>query len=468
MRAIGTVLLILLFLAAIGVAFFALSWDPRQLQINFQQALSQKLAADIHLGEIVLSWEDGPALRSKSFSYRNSEDPELFLEAKKFLAKISLRKSIQSRSFVIEEPLSLDQATIHLPRKNLSEITSSSPTTSQAGSKYDFSRFIRLAVLSSAVKINHALFTFTDKTQNPPFTIKDIEFHGRFDLSDKSLFQFPGTFKWADTIFKLDSGYDAHTHLLKVQVEDEDKQIRFASEILTSNPSLPFRGKLEFHNLPLQEWFPQKNKELPWLTGFINASFQLQGEGTSPSIWWKKLTGKGTFEIQKGAVKRINFIREIFTNLLPIPGFSVLTQPSDLPPLLEQTLKNPDTPFNLLQGRLMIQNEQLRLEATRLTGDGYEIEAEGKIDLAKEAPALASQLNFLQKWQEVLTGQLREMQALEEDDKLMLPFLYQGIWPGVSAEPDLNYIARRLIQRQGEQIDAKGNEKLNDYLEFKK
>jgi len=81
---------------------------------------------------------------------------------------------------------------------------------------------------------------------------------------------------------------------------------------------------------------------------------------------------------------------------------------------------------------------------------------------------MRSKLVLYEELSAFLIKKVKELESLQNaSGRLVIPFVYRGNLPGAKVYPDLNYVASSLIQGRGEELLAKGIDKLTEFLEKK-
>lgn len=242
-----------------------------------------------------------------------------------------------------------------------------------------------------------------------------------------------------------------------------DFEVRFQKDqAILKGEARPLQKPLRFQtNLELQE-LDLATVGGP-LGGVASGNVEVAGVGRSGIEIRKSLQGKGELEIRNGVFRNFNVLNAVLRRITVVPALGealVVSVPANFQPLLNRQ----DTPFELLQSRFVIQEDQLAFREFLLKDRQYLIEAEGTFGFQGEVNFRAK-LILMEEMSQFLVGRVKELAPLRNvKGRLVIPFVYRGTWPGARPRPDLNYLAEKLLVEQGRQLMERGLEALSQHL----
>jgi hypothetical protein len=230
-----------------------------------------------------------------------------------------------------------------------------------------------------------------------------------------------------------------------------------------------FDGALDVRDLDIESLIPAVYKKGEYVTGRLNASSQLSFAGANPDLITRSLKGQGTIEVRDGALKNRNLIKEVFDRLSPVLAITAALG-GELPPELNEMLRDHDTPFQVLQVMYDVQAGIVKVNEFRLTHPDYQLSGRGTYGILDKRVESSLQLFISKSISAYLIKKIREMELIaDRNGQIIIPFRYGGVFPDAAVQPDLGYIGSRLLLSGGaDQLLNRGLEQLSNYLERKK
>ena len=205
----------------------------------------------------------------------------------------------------------------------------------------------------------------------------------------------------------------------------------------------------------------QKGTETEWIpAGRVFGRVELQGSGREWGDLQNSLSGVGRLEIREGAIRNLNLVKAVLARITVVPGLGeVLAQAAPAP--FQPLLNHRDTTFEALEVNFHVQGDQLAVESLILKESQYVIEGSGTVGLAGVFD-LRAKLVLLEEISGFLIQKVGELGYLaNEQGRIVIPFVLRGKWPEVRPEPDLAYLAEKLIVDQGARLMEWGLETLS-------
>ena len=228
-----------------------------------------------------------------------------------------------------------------------------------------------------------------------------------------------------------------------------------------------FRFELKLDGLEIPKIFTavaaSRKSEAPF-TGSLDGIMEIQGAGKNPAEIQKSLLGRGGFDLQNGVILNFNLAHFLLKRitLLPVLG-EILNEL--LPPSFQAALNSPRTSFELIEAHFQVQGGEIQFSSVMLKNPHYLVEGEGKFDLEGNVDFKA-RLILLEDLSGYLIGRVRELRFFANSQgRVVIPFVYRGVWPHARPLPDLGYLAERLLGNQGMNLLEKGLKALNHLTE---
>jgi hypothetical protein len=213
---------------------------------------------------------------------------------------------------------------------------------------------------------------------------------------------------------------------------------------------------------------PEVYKKGEYVTGRLSAQTDLAFNGANPEAIKRSLQGQGMLEIRDGALRNRNVIKEVFDQLSPVLAVTNALG-GELPPEIHEMLKDRDTPFQSLQIKYAAQGGQARVSEFRLMHPNYHLAGQGNYGILDQRVDSSMQLVLSKAVSGYFIKKIHELAYLaDKAGQVMIPFRYSGIFPDASVQPDLPYIASRVLQSGADQLLNRGMERLSKVLGAKK
>ena len=186
--------------------------------------------------------------------------------------------------------------------------------------------------------------------------------------------------------------------------------------------------------------------------GVIQGSVNGNGKGFDQAQLLSNLAAEGSLEVQGGKITDFNLFKFLMEQLSFIPGLEEKLQ-SYLTEKYKSKLEQKDTilqkavsSFKTHEGRLLI-NESL------IEADGVILSTNGEADLEQQTATLNLAVLFEKELSASMTESVPELSGLlDEQGRITFPFkTYQGPLTKIQLYPDLEYVAKRLIQTKGKE-----------------
>ena len=118
-----------------------------------------------------------------------------------------------------------------------------------------------------------------------------------------------------------------------------------------------------------------------------------------------------------------------------------------MPRAFQAALNDSSTPFEFLGAEFTIQGDEVNFSSLVLKNSQYLIEGDGTVDFQHNVN-FEAQLILLEDVSRFLMGRVKELSLLTNPQgRVVIPFVYRGLWPAVRPRPDFGYLAERLVQQ---------------------
>jgi len=483
----------------LGVAgYFAVrNFDANMFRTEFEKVLTQQTGFRVELGAIKLEWKPQPKLQVAGLKIYHPQSLEKILQSDQVRIDADLT-SIWQKHF------SMSQVVIQSPeiflKRNRDGVwnwqTAQTPTTSVPASAPLLSQVsliptaeasegtgsLSLKNLGSVTQgwefgvgkilVRDATIHFTDETVEPAYRleIEKMEVEVRQPSAQKPFHFTAGAtvFNSAKRNLEAEGDLDLVSRSLDLQLRYGPDKVEFKGRLTVVNTLPHFDGTLEVRDLDMESVIPAVYKKGDYVTGRLSAKAQLSFDGANPDKLKQSLKGQGTIEIREGALRNRNLIKEVFDRLSPVLAVTNALG-GELPPELNEMLKDRDTPFQSLQVVCGVQSGMVKVSEFRLMHPNYQLSGQGAYGILDKRVDGSLQLLLSQSISAYLMKKIREMELIaDRNGQVMIPFRYSGIFPDASVQPDLGYIGSRLLQGGTDQLLNRGLEQLSKYLERKK
>ena len=490
---------ILIFLLILGVAgFLAIrNFDPNRFRAEFEKYLTQQTGFRVELGDIKLGWRPQPQLQVGSLKFYHPVSHEKILQSDQLRMDMDLtsilRKRFSMSQIVIQSPvifLKRDRGGVwnwQAVKGPMTPLPSAAPMLSQVS-------FIPTAEASEGagnssakdlsgitqgwefgigkILVRDATVHFVDETADPAFKLEFEKLNAEVrQKAPAEPFHFTAEGAVLGSAKKnLDADGD-----LDLAAQSLDFELRYGLEkaklkghlkLIRAMPH--FEGTLAVRDLDMESVIPEVYKHGNYVAGRLSADANLSFEGANPEQITRSLAGQGTLEIKEGALKNRNLIKEVFDRLSSVVAVTSALG-GELPPQINEMLKDSDTPFQSLNVAYAVQSGIFRVSELRLIHPNYQLSGQGSYGILEKRVEGAMQLVLSKAVSDYLSKKIRELAYLaDRTGQVTIPFRCSGVLPDVAIQPDFSSITSQLLQVGTEQLLSRGMGKLSKKLGSKK
>jgi len=492
----GLVIALLVLGIILGVAGFLAvrNLDPNMFRTEFEKYLAQQTGFRVELGEIKFQWRPQPQLQVAGFTLYHPQSLEKVLQSEQVRIDADLasiwQKHFNISQIVIQNPeifIKRGRGGVWNWQVAKAPLAEPAPKTLQEGliptaEASEGSGNVSLKDLGNVAQgwkfgvgkilIRGATVHFVDETVQPAYKL-EIE-----NLETEILQKEPNApfhFTASATLFNAAKRNLDAEGALDLRSRSLDLVLRYGPEkamfkgLLKAVGNVPdFEGSLEVRDLDIESVTPSVYKNADHLTGRLTTKTQLSFQGANPDSIKRSLKGQGTLEIKDGALRNRNLVKEVFDRLSPVLAITSALG-GELPPELNEMLKDRDTPFQSLRAAYNVQSGLAKMTGFQLVHPNYQLTGQGTYGVLDQRIDGSMQLLLSSAISAYLVQKIHEMQFLaDRSGQVLIPFRYSGVFPDTAVQPDLPYITSRLMQSGAEQLLNRGLEQLSKYLERKK
>jgi hypothetical protein len=211
---------------------------------------------------------------------------------------------------------------------------------------------------------------------------------------------------------------------------------------LASDPDAHLQ--LSAERLPLEALWPgpAPGPGQPRLVGQLSATAELR--------WTRdRMVGSGVIRIERPRLENLNVIREVFDRLTILPGVTERLL-ARLPDSYRQKMLERDTRLEPVELRVVAQGDEIAWEQLRIASDTFEVLGSGAANLRTGQLRFPAQIRLEPALSAALIRSVEELELLaDEEGRLSLPIVFDGILPRVAVGPDLEQVAQRLFLSKG-------------------
>ncbi len=221
------------------------------------------------------------------------------------------------------------------------------------------------------------------------------------------------------------------------------------AENLGASPS----ARLEFsaEDLSLEEFALGANPDKPQLKARLFGLFRGTSGGTSWAQLSQNLSGSGRLILKDPVVTRINFLREILSQLSRLPKMAETLQ-NNLPPYYQSKLAEPFTalqpmnlPFEVKGGAFYFNDLKVGTTEFLLTGQGR-VTFNGNL-------SIQSWLIINTDLSAVLASGVEEIRYFMDTlGQIQIPVRIEGSMNHIQFKPDTDYIAKKVAMNKGQEL----------------
>ncbi len=241
---------------------------------------------------------------------------------------------------------------------------------------------------------------------------------------------------------------------MKFEIRYEKETALLTGEVFPGVDPPRFQAEIKVHQLNIQEvmQLAGAKKGEPILSGTGDGFLQIQGSGKTDKEIQRSLVGQGRFEIANGTLLDFNIVQYLLKQITILPALGEVLQ-QIFPPEFQSALNSSTTSFELLEINFSLQGNQITIPSLLLKSAEYAIEAEGSFDLDHNVNFKA-RLILLENLSKYLIQRVRELELVANDQgRIVIPFLYRGVWPKARPMPDLGYLATKLFRKAGDLLE---------------
>ncbi len=204
--------------------------------------------------------------------------------------------------------------------------------------------------------------------------------------------------------------------------------------------------KVNLNKLLMESLTPQvSDPSAPKLQGSLSGAFEGTFAGSSGAEIQRTLAGEGVLTLERGVIRNLNILREVFRKLSMIPGL-MDTLRKRLPEDYQEKLDAKDTVLSTVDLPVTAADGVLIFNRLDVQTDSFALQGGGSYGMASGAVGAQANLFIEPQLSEALIRSVNELQYLTDrkSGALMIPLNIQGRAPQISVVPDLQYIASRL------------------------
>ncbi len=472
--------------SVLGVAGYFLfrNFDPNMFRPELERQLTRQTGFRVELGDIRLQWRPTPQFQVKGLKFYHPKSLEKILQSDQVRIDVDLasvwRKRLGASQVVIQSPevfLARDRQGLWnwQPEKPAVPPAAASPLLSQLN-------FIPVAEAaedpaSLSVKglggiaqgwefgigkilVRDATVHFLDATINPPFSLelKSLQAEVR-QKGYAALFHFKAgaaVFNSASQILEAEGDLDLSSQSLDLTLRYGPEKVEFRGTLKAVNTMPHFEGSLEIRGLDMEPVIPEAYKRGSYVSGRLSTKAQISLDGANPAIIKRSLKGEGTSGIKDGALRNRNVVREVFDRLSSVTAITNALG-GELPPELSEMLKDRDTPFQSLDVAYSVESGTVNVREFRLAQANFQLSGKGTYGILDQRVEGSMELLLSPAISAFMVKKIRELSMIaDRNGQVMIPFRYSGVFPNTAVQPDLSYIAARMLQGGAEQFLSQG------------
>ena len=479
----------------LGLAGFFVLWnfDADKYRHEFEQELTQQTGFLVELGSVRLSWRPAPELQISGLKVFHPQSLEKLLQSDLVLIDIDLssvwRKRFGASRGVIQRP----EIFLKRDRRGVwNWQAGDSPAVSPVAGAPMLSQWRLIPVAEAAegpgiileksldsvthgwkfgvgkILVHDATVHMADETVEPAFEL-DVT-HLEAEVRQKtyaSLFHFNAAghvFNSEKLNLETQGDMDLASKSLDLTLGYGPGKVTFKGRLKVIHSMPHFEGALEIRDLDVAPLIPAAYKTGEYISGRLSTQAQVSLDGANPAIIKRSLAGQGTSGIMDGALRNRNVIKEVFDRLSPVLAVTNALG-GQLPPELNQMLKGRDTPFQSLQVSYAVEAGGVRVQSFQLIHPNYQLSGKGIYGILDQRVNGSMELLLSKTISAYMIQKIRELSMIaDRSGQIMIPFRYGGVVPDAVVQPDLPYIAAKMLQGGADQFLSQGLEKLNKIL----
>ncbi len=212
--------------------------------------------------------------------------------------------------------------------------------------------------------------------------------------------------------------------------------------------NLDTRAGIDFQataqQLALEDLTPLAHQDQPHLRGKLSLTFHGTAQGLAADQMARTLSGNGEVHLTQGVMVNFNVLQEVFRRISIIPGLVEVLQ-SRLPESYRDKMNARDTVLEPVDLTVTADNGAFVFNNLRLATDTFELTGTGRLGTDMNLSSQTT-LRIGKELSAAIIRSVREFQSLSSPDgRIELPVQVQGTLPAVSALPDVQYVASRLV-----------------------
>jgi len=443
-----------------ALVMFARQFDPNDYRPSLEARLSESLGMDVKFGRLSLEWKSGLGLQADKVELRNRSGAVPFVAADHLFFRF--KPFLLLRGQLIASEVTLSRPSILLIRNSFGsnwEKMTGPPKKKEASVKMPgwVSRWLGgFTILFSKVQVERGTLLYRDETQSTPVELAVRDLKGEFGQEwvqgairgrGEGRFLHP-----SEPDLSWNATWQIGEQELDFELELKGEGV-FKGKALPFQKPLRFKGGLELENFEVGR--------LPFaLSGLVSGNVALEGTGQTEEEIKKSLSGDGNVHIRDGRIRNFNVVQSVLARATVIPGLSEALVGA-MPPSFRSLLASRDTHFDLIQTDFELKGSQSTIHSLVLKDANYQVQAEGVVGLDGQVD-LRAQLVLLDEFSQFLVKRVKELGYLQNEQGLIvIPFVYRGKWPRATPQPDLAYLAERLVVDQGARLLQRGLEALS-------
>ncbi len=227
----------------------------------------------------------------------------------------------------------------------------------------------------------------------------------------------------------------------QIAVKSNQLQITAEAENLNANPRWVFKLESRFNGVPPLHGL--QGGLVP--DGKYRISLEGRGEGTHPQMALMGLHAEGAVDIREGHWRGRNLLQEVLRSITPLPGLEPLSELGAAEREAVFPLGEPDLPFEILQAEIRVRSGRLWIERLTLKHSHYLIQADGSVNLTERDMEFRMKVVLLEALSKRLIEKAPRIKRLEnEEGRIIIPFVYRGLYPEPSVFPELIYLTEKM------------------------
>ncbi len=429
MKKFFLIVLIIVGLAAVGLAIFIATFDADRYRPQLVTQLERALGKPVALERLSLGWRNGIALRLQGLRIAQDETGrgEPLLEAEDASAVVQLgpllKKEFQISSVAITRP------TVHVARDAQGRIN-----------------LLGLAAVASPAAASGAP---RESHQPPAFQIDSFRIQdGRIHWSDAQ--SQPPRELWLNalgvTVSNIAPGKPMDVEI-RGALASERVNFRLRGQVNLphdDHPGSVEQLRVNLDQLAIESVLPPLLPNQPSVRGLLSAEV----EGAVPTLDSTQLTRRllmsGTIRLAEARVVNLNILRTVFEKIAIIPGLVEKLQ-AELPPTYQEKLAASDTALSPIEASIRVSDGVVRFEELQISTDTLRLQGSGTVGL-DGVVQIRSLLGIEPTLSAAMVKSVNELGALANaEGELEMPALIQGRAPHVSVLPDTQYLASKIV-----------------------